>query len=193
MQIVALTSSKGGVGTAFGRQSGRRLRTARSLRSSGRRLRHSDQPPVNRRRPVPSPAGRQRRVPERHRTRSVVIDSKDRPALADVVNLSKLAGMLLIPTAPTGNEVKATGALQSAEKDMAHVRVVVTLANPSCRVGHEARDHLRPLGLQVCTTAMRSYAAFQRAEEQNLLVTDVLDDRAANAWADMCAVALEVS
>jgi hypothetical protein len=101
------------------------------------------------------------------------------------------------PTAPNGNEMKATvdlyESLREHGADMTRVRVVVTRAAPTGRVGIAARDHLRSLDVATCTTIIRAYAAFQRAEEQQILVQDVRDERSANAWADVCALALEVS
>ncbi len=130
-------------------------------------------------------------------TKTVVIDTEGRPALNDMVELSQAADVLLIPTGPNGNEMHATvtlyEALRAGQANMDRVRVVITKAPPTGRVGQEARDYLRGEGVTTCTTVIRAYAAFQRAEEQSILVSEVKDERAANAWADICALALEVS
>ena len=124
-----------------------------------------------------------------------VLDVEGRPRLEDVVTLSKIA-TVLIPGGPNGGELMPIArrwvALEKAGAEMGNVRVVITKVPPVGSVGQAARDDLREMGVTVCTTVIRQYAAHQRALEQQLLVRDVADARAENAWSDIVTLALEV-
>ena len=128
-------------------------------------------------------------------TKYYVLDVEGRPRLEDVVALSKIA-TVLIPGGPNGGELMPIArmwvALEKAGAEMGNVRVVITKAPPVGNVGQAARDDLRGMGVTVCTTVIRQYAAHQRALEQQLLVRDVVDARAENAWSDVVTLALEV-
>ena len=129
-------------------------------------------------------------------TRYIVVDTEGRPALADIVNLTQSADVVLIPTAPNSVEVEATGRLlsqlQAAGGDMERVRVVITKAQPVGSVGQAARDELRAAGFPVCETVIRRYTAHERAHEQGVLVKDASDSRSENAWADVLGLTVEV-
>lgn len=129
-------------------------------------------------------------------TRYVVVDTEGRPALTDMVDLSRGADVLLIPTAPNSVEVAATarllGQLMEAGANMSRVYVVITKAPPVGAVGQGARDELRKAGFQVCSTVIRRYTAHERAHEQGVLVRDAADPKAEQAWADVLGLALEV-
>lgn len=129
-------------------------------------------------------------------TRYLVIDTEGRPALNDMVALSKRAGVVLIPTGVSGVELETTLALWNALKsqgaDMNAVRVVATRVPPVGRGGEQVREELRERGIQVAQTLIRQYIAYQRAHQAGVLVRDAQDDRAAVAWGDVLALALEV-
>lgn len=129
-------------------------------------------------------------------TRYVVVDTEGRPVLSDMVVLSRGADVLLIPTAPNSVEVAATARLLAqlveAGAEMSRVRVVITKAPPVGAVGQGARDELRAAGFQVCTTVIRRYTAHERAHEQGVLVRDATDPKAEQAWGDVLGLALEV-
>ncbi|WP_291426740.1 ParA family protein [Deinococcus sp.] len=128
--------------------------------------------------------------------RYLVVDTEGRPALDDIVNLTKSADVVLIPTAPNSVEVEATGRLLTqlvaAGGDMERVRVVITKAQPVGTVGQAARDELRAAGFPVCETVIRRYTAHERAHEQGVLVKDASDARSENAWADVLGLTVEV-
>lgn len=125
-----------------------------------------------------------------------IIDVEGRPSLTDMVELSQRSTML-VPSGANGTELEPTIELWErlvvAKANMASVRIVITKAPPSGAVGQAARDHLRGLGLNVCQTVIRAYAAYQRAQEQRLLVREVTEAKPENAWSDILSLALEVS
>ncbi len=129
-------------------------------------------------------------------TRYVVLDTEGRPEIDDMVALTKSVAVVLIPSAPNGVEVAATiklwGQLTEAGADMDRVRVVITKAPPVGGVGQAARDELRQMGMRVCETVVRRYAAHERAQEVGALVRDSGDPKAENAWSDVVQLALEV-
>lgn len=194
--VVALTSMKGGVGKstlAVGLAGALSLRGPTALLDADAAIQTSSgwisrisQPVTALLEGEPIPAG----------TRYLVVDTEGRPATADMVELSRSADIVLVPTAPNSVEVEATGrllvALNSAGADMSKVRVVITKAPPVGNVGQAARDELRAAGFQVCETVVRRYTAHERAHEQGVLVKDVGDARAENAWADVLGLTLEV-
>src|SRR5215211_7639972 len=82
-------------------------------------------------------------------------------------------------------------ALRSTETHLAKVKVVVTKVPPVSTVGQQARDALREAGIPVATSVVRSYVAHQKAAELGVLVKDVPESHAAQAWADMLELAME--
>ena len=124
-----------------------------------------------------------------------VIDVEGRPSLDDMISLTRRS-TLLIPSGANGTELEPTvklwNRLRDKGADLSRARVVITKVPPTGAVGQAARDHLRSLGLNVCNTVIRQYAAHQRAQEQRTLVRDVQDARTENAWADIVSLAFEV-
>jgi len=129
-------------------------------------------------------------------TEYLVVDIEGRPNLSDLVDLAERA-TVVIPTNTNGTELEPTVALwkrlEASKANMANIRVVITKAPPTGNVGAAARDELRSLGLTVCNTVVRQYAAHARAQEQRVLVREVQDARAENAWSDILSLALELS
>jgi chromosome partitioning protein len=70
--------------------------------------------------------------------------------------------------------------------------LVITKAPPVGTVGQQARDALREAGIPLANSVVRSYVAHQRAAELGVLVKDVPDPRASQAWADVLELAMEV-
>lgn len=127
----------------------------------------------------------------------LLVDTEGRPDLQDMVELTKTARLVLLPCGPSGVEVRSTialwAALAEAGADLARVQVVITKAPPVGTVGQQARDTLRDLGVSTCSAVVRHYTAHQRAAELGVLVKDIPDPRAANAWADIEQLAQEIS
>ena len=126
----------------------------------------------------------------------LLVDTEGRPQLEDLAELISSSRWTLIPCGTSGLEIDGTlrliKALRSAETTLEKVKVVITKAPPVGTVGQQARDALREARIPVATSVVRSYVAHQKAAELGVLVKDVPDPRAAQAWADMLELAMEV-
>ena len=128
--------------------------------------------------------------------RFLIVDTEGRPQFDDVLKLIASGAFVLIPCGTSGLELDATTALlerlQTAHASLERLRVVITKAPPVGTVGQQARDALRSIGIPVTGAVVRNYSAHQRAAELGLLVRDVPDPRASQAWNDILELALEV-
>ena len=128
--------------------------------------------------------------------RYLLIDTEGRPAFRDVLELVSTSSLVLIPCGTSGLELDATLSLSrrlnEAGANMEHVKVVITKAPPVGTVGQQARDALKAAGVPTANAVIRNYAAHQRAPELGVLVRDVPDPRASQAWGDVLELAMEV-
>ena len=126
----------------------------------------------------------------------LLVDTEGRPQLEELAELIRSSRWTLIPCGTSGLEIDGTlrliSALRSTETTLEKVKVVITKAPPVGSVGQQARDALREARIPVATSVVRSYVAHQKAAELGVLVKDVPDPRAAQAWADMLELAMEV-
>ena len=143
--VIALTSSKGGVGKstlAVNLAGALSSRGATALLDADTAIQTSGEWAERGSLPVTVIADAAQ-VPTK--TRYVVVDTEGRPAIHDMVDLSRGADVLLIPTAPNSVEVAATarllGQLVKAGANMSRVHVVITKAPPVGAVGQGARHH----------------------------------------------------
>jgi chromosome partitioning protein len=129
-------------------------------------------------------------------SRYLLVDTEGRPKLEDLSELIRSSTWTLIPCGTSGLEIDGTlrliDALRNADAKLEKVRVVITKAPPVGTVGQQARDALREAGIPVANRVVRSYVAHQRAAELGVLVKDVPDPRASQAWADVLELAMEV-
>jgi len=129
-------------------------------------------------------------------SRYLLVDTEGRPRLSDLEELVRSSSWTLIPCGPSGLEMDGTlrliSDLRKADADLEKVKVVVTKAPPVGTVGQQARDALREAGIPVANSVVRSYVAHQRAAELGVLVKDVPDPRASQAWSDVLELAMEI-
>ena len=128
--------------------------------------------------------------------RYLLVDTEGRPKLEDLLELISSSRWTLIPCGTSGLEIDGTlpliNSLRDAGAELEKVKVVITKAPPVGTVGQQARDALREAGIPVANSVVRSYVAHQRAAELGVLVKDVPDPRASQAWADVLELAMEV-
>jgi len=126
----------------------------------------------------------------------LLVDTEGRPKLTDLSELICSSAWTLIPCGTSGLELDGTlrliRHLRNADVGLEKVKVVITKAPPVGTVGQQARDALREAGIPVATSVVRSYVAHQKAAELGVLVKDVPDPRAPQAWADVLELAMEV-
>jgi chromosome partitioning protein len=129
-------------------------------------------------------------------SRYLLVDTEGRPKREDLSELIRSSSWTLIPCGTSGLEINGTlrliNDLRSADVALEKVKVVITKAPPVGTVGQQARDALREAGIPVATSVVRSYVAHQKAAELGVLVKDVPDPRASQAWADVLELAMEV-
>ena len=129
-------------------------------------------------------------------SRYLLVDTEGRPKLEDLSELIRSSTWTLIPCGTSGLEIDGTlrliDALRNADAKLEKAKVVITKAPPVGTVGQQARDALREAGIPVANRVVRSYVAHQRAAELGVLVKDVPDPRASQAWADVLELAMEV-
>jgi len=129
-------------------------------------------------------------------SRYLLVDTEGRPKLEDLSELISSSAWTLIPCGTSGLEIDGTlrliEALRNADTELEKVKVVITKAPPVGTVGQQARDALREAEIPVANSVVRSYVAHQKAAELGVLVKDVPDPRASQAWADVLELAMEV-
>lgn len=129
-------------------------------------------------------------------SRYLLVDTEGRPRKEELVELVGSSNWTVVPCGTSGLEIDATlrlvRELRETGADLGKVKVVVTKAPPVGTVGLQARDALREAGVPVANSVVRSYVAHQRAAELGVLVKDVPDPRAPQAWSDILELAMEV-
>jgi chromosome partitioning protein len=197
--VISLTSFKGGVGksTLAVNLAGALALNAPSLLIDEDPLRSCHQwASQNGRLPMPVLLPEEVEGRTLSASRYLLVDTEGRPKLEDLSELISSSAWTLIPCGTSGLEIDGTlrliEALRSADTQLEKVKVVITKAPPVGTVGQQARDALREAEIPVANSVVRSYVAHQKAAELGVLVKDVPDPRAAQAWADVLELAMEV-
>ena len=199
LTVISLTSFKGGVG-----KSTLAVNLAGALALNASTLLVDEDPlqscyqwaKQNGRLPMPVLLPQEAENTDLDSSRYLLVDTEGRPKLTDLSELIRSSGWTLIPCGTSGLEIDGTlqliNHLRSADVELEKVKVVITRAPPVGTVGQQARDALREAGIPVATSVVRSYVAHQKAAERGVLVKDVPDPRAAQAWTDVLELAMEV-
>jgi len=125
----------------------------------------------------------------------IVLDTQARPEEGDLRVLAGGCDQLVIPLTPDALSLDTLYLLtESLRKfDTCQFKVLLTIVPPKpARDGEEIRQTLVEAQLPVFATAVRRYKVFQKAALAGLLVCDVDDPHASDAWADYVNVANEI-
>ena len=122
----------------------------------------------------------------------LIVDTEGRPSVEDLKQLAARFDMVLLPSGTSRLELENTFRLWQSIGQVGNVKVVLTKASPIGRAGREARDMLEGAGVPALQAIIRRYAAHEKAAEWGGLVRDAKDPKAAEAWADIQALAAEV-
>lgn len=130
------------------------------------------------------------------RAEVVVIDTEGRPKRKELRRLADRADLVLVPSGVSPLELESTllllGYLEEETDARRRVRVALTRVPPVGGAGAQAREKLREAGASPLNTMLRAYAAYTRAAEAGVLVRDVADSKAGQAWGDVVTLAREV-
>ncbi len=125
----------------------------------------------------------------------VVIDTQARPTEEDLQALAEGCDLLIVPLTPDALSLDTlflfTDALTKLGASRFKILLTIVPPKPS-RDGEEVFNTLREAGLPFFKTYIRRYKVFQKAALDGVLVCDVADPHAADAWTDYKAIAREV-
>lgn len=125
----------------------------------------------------------------------VVIDTQARPTEEDLKELAEGCDLLIVPLTPDALSLDTlflfTDALTRLGANRFKILLTIVPPKPS-RDGEEVLNTLKEAGLPFFKTVIRRYKVFQKAALDGVLVRDVADPHAADAWGDYVAVAKEV-
>jgi chromosome partitioning protein len=125
----------------------------------------------------------------------VIIDTQARPTEEDLKALAEGCDLLIVPLTPDALSLDTlflfTDALTKLGTSRFKILLTIVPPKPS-RDGEDVLNTLREAGLPYFKTFIRRYKAFQKAALDGVLVADVADAYAADAWSDYNAIAREV-
>lgn len=125
----------------------------------------------------------------------VVIDTQARPTEEDLKALVEGCDLLIVPLTPDALSLDTlflfTDALTKLGANRFKILLTIVPPKPS-RDGDDVINTLRDARLPHFKTVIRRYKVFQKAALDGVLVKDVPDAHAADAWADYVQIAKEV-
>ena len=125
----------------------------------------------------------------------VVIDTQARPSEEDLKALAEGCDLLIVPLTPDALSLDTLFLFTDALARLgAHrFKILLTIVPPKpSRDGEEVLNTLKEAKLPFFKTVIRRYKVFQKAALDGVLVRDMADPHAADAWADYVRVAKEV-
>ncbi|ADV67670.1 ParA family protein [Deinococcus maricopensis] len=123
----------------------------------------------------------------------VLTDTWGRPKRKELRAFAQSADLIVIPTGVSPLELESAAALDAyLRAEGASPVVVLTRVPPVGGAAEAARARLRAGGTRVAAQTVRAYAAYTRAAEAGVLVRDVPDERAPQAWTDVLNLAREL-
>lgn len=121
--------------------------------------------------------------------RHIVTDTKARPEREDMQDLLEIADLIIIPTPPSGDDLRVTANTARLFKELGSTKHKVLLTRvPSNRKAsdeEDARDFLTSQGIDVLKGRIRQYKAYEKAFVAGVPVFQFKQDRNAKiAWSD---------
>jgi chromosome partitioning protein len=124
-----------------------------------------------------------------------VVDTKARPEEKDLKVLAEGCDLLIVPTTPDALSLQATLKLLKAIRGYKGVNMKLLLTivpPPPSHDGTDAKLVLENNGMPVFKTFVRRYVAHRKAPLQGVLVSDVKDSKANDAWNDYLELGKEI-
>jgi chromosome partitioning protein len=127
----------------------------------------------------------------------IVTDTKARPELDDLDVLIRTAHLIIVPTSPSGDDLRVTATTAQSLKGMGSTkhRILLTKVPTHYQATDEAdaRDFLISKGIPMFDGRIRFYKAYDKAFIEGIPVFQVKRDRNAKlAWSDYEAVFREI-
>lgn len=125
----------------------------------------------------------------------VVIDTQARPTEEDLRELAAGCDLLIVPLTPDALSLDTMFLFADTlvKLGTSQFKILLTIVPPKpSRDGEEVLNTLREAGFPFFQTVIRRYKVFQKAALDGVLVKDIADPYAAEAWADYVQIAKEV-
>jgi chromosome partitioning protein len=126
----------------------------------------------------------------------IIIDTQARPTEDDLRQLAEGADLLIVPLTPDALSLDTLFLLTDMlgpDKTLAKVKVLLTIVPPKpVRDGVEVLATLTEAKIPAFKTFIRRFRAYQKAALTGVLVNQVDDSRALDAWADYQALLEEL-
>lgn len=128
--------------------------------------------------------------------RHIVTDTKARPEREDLQDLMETADLIILPTPPSGDDLRVTANTARALQELGSTRHKVLLTRVPTNRGssdeEDARDFLAGQQISVLKGRVRHYKAYEKAFVSGVPVFHIKQDKNAKiAWSDYEAVIKE--